>query len=81
MSAPWCGEHVISLIRRRGARHGGLEGSVSLADSALPAFLPGEVLPGRVLQRDAVDEVLQSPPGGDVADHQDAAPVLGLELL
>ena len=50
-------------------------GRLRLADPVLPAFLPGEVLLDEIFQRDAADEVVQAPPGGDVPDDQDPPPV------
>jgi hypothetical protein len=34
-------------------------------------LLPGEVLLDEIFQRDAADEVVQAPPGGDMTDDQD----------
>jgi hypothetical protein len=45
------------------------------ADPVLPSFAPGEVLRCEVFQRDAVDEVVQAPSGGDVTDDEDPLPV------
>lgn len=42
-----------------------------LTEPVLPSFLPGEVLPDEVFQRDAADEVVQAPPGGEVTDDED----------
>jgi len=45
-----------------------------LAYPVFPAFLPGEVLLDEVFQRDAAEEVVQAPPGGDVPDDQHPLP-------
>ena len=50
--------------------------STTLAEPVLPAFLPGEVLVHEIFQRHAVNEVVQAPPGGDVADDHDPLPRL-----
>ena len=50
--------------------------STTLAQPVLPAFLPGEGLLHEILQRGTADEVVQAPPGGDVADDHDPLPRL-----
>jgi hypothetical protein len=42
------------------------------AEQVLPSFPPREILPGEVLERGTVDEVIEAPPGSDVTDDQDA---------
>jgi len=46
-----------------------------LADPVLPPFLPGEVLLHEIFKTGAADEMIQAPPGGDVADDQHPLPV------
>jgi hypothetical protein len=43
-----------------------------LAEPVQPSLSPGEVLLGKVFQRLAGDEMLQAPPGGDVAHDEDS---------
>jgi hypothetical protein len=47
------------------------------AEQVLPSFPPREILPGEVLERGTVDEVIEASPGSDVPDDQDALPVSG----
>jgi hypothetical protein len=48
-----------------------------LAEPVLPSFLPGEIPHRELFKLDPADEVVQAPPGGDVADDEDplAVPV------
>ena len=46
-----------------------------LAEPVLPPFPPDEVLLHELFKRGAGDEVVQAPPGGDVADDQHPLPV------
>jgi hypothetical protein len=53
-------------------RSSGRNGRPVLREPVLPARLPAEGLPGEVFQGHAVDHVIQSPAGGDMADDQDS---------
>jgi Glutamine amidotransferase domain len=58
--------------------HGG-SGEVSAGPGGgkpvAPPWLPGERRVDELLQRPAVDQAVQRPPGGRVADHHDRAPI------
>ena len=57
--------------QRLASRVTAVRGCFWLADPVLPSFLSGEVLFNEIFQGDATDEVVQAPPGGDMADDQD----------
>jgi hypothetical protein len=44
-------------------------------EAVFPSFPPGEILLDEVFQPGTAEEVVQAPPGGDVADDQNPLPV------